>query len=84
MILLCSQLKEVMAVFPRVSGPVARISPQGYVCKCSAGLTIVAMATGPTLLGAPRSSGINLIYYIICKNLFTLGSQETSILLNLP
>jgi len=36
----------------------------------SAGLTIVAnvaIATGPALLGAPRSSVINLIYYIIYR-----------------
>jgi len=55
--------------------------------KASAGLTIVAnvaIATGPALLGAPRSSVINLIYYIIHKNLFSLRSQEVSILLNLP
>ena len=53
----------------------------------STGLTIVAnvvIATGPALLGAQRSSVINLIYYIIYKNLFSLGSQEVSILLNLP
>jgi len=53
----------------------------------SAGLTIVAnvaIATGPALLGAPRSSVINLIYYNIYKNLFSLRSQEVSILLNLP
>jgi len=53
----------------------------------SAGLTIVAnvaIATGPALLGAPRSSVINLIYYIIYENLISLRSQEVSILLNLP
>ena len=51
---------------------------------CSAGLTIAAnvtIAAGPALLGAPRSSVINLIYYIIDKYLF---SHEVSILLNLP
>ena len=44
----------------------------------SAGLTIVAsvaIATGPALLGAPRSSVINLIYYIIYKIAFSLRSQ---------
>jgi len=44
----------------------------------SAGLTIVAnaaIATGPALLGAPRSSKINLIYYIVCKIFFSLRSQ---------
>jgi len=54
---------------------------------CSAGLTIVAnvaIATGPALLGAPRSSVIDLIYYIIYENLFSLRSQEVIILLNLP
>jgi len=39
------------------------------------GLTIVAIATGPAVLGAPRSSVINLIYYIIYENLFSLRSQ---------
>jgi len=50
----------------------------------SAGLTTVAnvaIATGPALLGTPRSSVINPIYYIIYKNLFNLRSQY---LLNLP
>ena len=44
----------------------------------SAGLTIVAnvaIATGPALLGVPRSSVINRIYYIICKIIFSLRSQ---------
>ena len=44
----------------------------------SAGLTKeanVAIATGPALLGAPVSSVMNLIYYIINKNLFSLRSQ---------
>jgi len=44
----------------------------------SAGLTIVAnvaIATGPALLGAPRSSVINLIYYIIYKMFFILRSH---------
>jgi len=44
----------------------------------SAGLTIVAnaaIATGPALLGAPRSSVINLIYFIIHKIFFSLTSQ---------
>jgi len=39
-----------------------------FYTKFSAGLTIVAkvaIATGPALLGAPRSSVINLICYII-------------------
>jgi len=39
----------------------------------SAGLTIVAnvaLATGPALLGIPRSSAIKLIYYIIYKIFF--------------
>jgi len=42
---------------------------------CSAGLTIVAnvaIGTGPALLGARRSCVINLTYYIIYKNLFSL------------
>jgi len=41
----------------------------------SAGLTIVAnvaIATGAAFLGAPRSSAINLIYYIIYKIFFYL------------
>ena len=44
----------------------------------SAGVTIVAnvaIATGTALLKAPRSSVINLMYYIIYKNLFSLRSQ---------
>jgi len=44
----------------------------------SAGLTIVAnvaIATGPALLGAPRSSVINLIYYIIYRLFFSLRCQ---------
>ena len=44
----------------------------------SAGLTIVAnvaIATGSALLEAPRTSVINLIYYIIYQNLFNLRSQ---------
>jgi len=44
----------------------------------SAGLAIVAnvaVATGPALLGGPRSSVINLIYYIIHKIFFNLRSQ---------
>jgi len=43
----------------------------------SAGLTIVAnvaIATGPALLGSPRSSVINLIYYITYKIFFSLRS----------
>jgi len=43
--------------------------------KVSAGLTIVANATGLALLRAPRSSVINLIRYIIYKKLFSLRSQ---------
>ena len=42
------------------------------------GLTIVAnvaIATGPALLEAPRSSVINLFYYIIYKIFFSLRSQ---------
>jgi len=65
--------------------------PDGNVTRLltwpSAGLTIVAnvaIATGPALLGAPQSSATNLIHYIIYKNLFSLRSQEVSILLNLP
>jgi len=58
------------------------------ICGCSsAGLTIVAnlaIVTGPAVLGAPGSSAINLIYYIIHKNLFSLRSQEVSILINFP
>ena len=53
----------------------------------STGLTIVAnvaIATGPALLGVPRSSVIDLIYYIIYENLLSPRSQEVSILLNLP
>jgi len=53
----------------------------------SAGLTIVAnvaLATDPALFGAPQSSVINLSYYIINKNLFSLRSREVSILLNFP
>ena len=44
----------------------------------SAGLTIVAnvaIATGSALLGAPRSSAIYLLYYIIYKIFFGLRSQ---------
>jgi len=41
----------------------------------SAGLTIVAIATGPALLGTPRSSVINLICYIVYKTVFSLRSQ---------
>jgi len=44
----------------------------------SAGLTIVAnvaIATGTAFFGAPRSSAINLIYYIIYKILFNLRNQ---------
>jgi len=59
------------------------INPHGTVArKCSlggcAGLTIianVAIATGPALLGTPRSSVINLICYIIYKIFFSLRSQ---------
>jgi len=58
------------------------------ICGCSsAGLTMVtnlAIFTDLAVLGAPRSSVINLIYYIIHKNLFSLRSQEVSILINLP
>jgi len=45
------------------------------VTKRSAGLTIVedvAIATGPALLGVPRSSAISLIYYIIYKIFFSV------------
>jgi len=44
----------------------------------SAGLPIVAnvaIATGPAPLGAPQSSIINLLYYIICKIFFSPRSQ---------
>ena len=33
--------------------------------RCSAGLTIVAIATGSALLGSPRSSVISLIYLLL-------------------
>jgi len=49
-----------------------------YMLVTSAGLTIVAnvaIATGPALFGAPRSSVINPIYYIIYKIGFSLRSQ---------
>ena len=54
--------------------------PPCFACVLhSAGLTIVAnvaIATGPALLVAPRSSVINLIYYIIRKIFFSLRSQS--------
>jgi len=42
-------------------------TPDPLCAKSSVGLTLIAIATGPALLGAPRSSVIYLIYYIIYK-----------------
>ena len=53
-------------------------TPFQWQVKASAGLTIianVAIATGPALLGGPRSSAINLFYYIIYNIFFSLRSQ---------
>jgi len=52
-------------------------APSNFVASC-AGLTIVAnvaIATGPALLGAPRSSAIYLLYYIMYQILFGPISQ---------
>jgi len=51
-------------------GEVHGLDSVGQHGQRSAGLTIVAnvaIATGPALLGTPRSSVINLIYYIHSK-----------------
>jgi len=86
-------LKKVVTLFNRSGSK--RAEPPKFTINTSsqtlvspsAGLTIVAnvaIATGPALLGAPRSSATKLVYYIIYKKIFSLRSQEVSILLNLP